>query len=148
MKTVAKYAGLGFLIGIVIIHMIAIIEGNPLMVSQQFVKRMGSIRAAMMTQTLLSGVYGMLCMGTVIIYESDRLSLLFVTIFHCMICVLPFIPLALFLGWFENKSGVLMVTGIQLGAYFVVWLIMYIRYRMEIKELNRMQKRILERTGT
>ena len=146
MNRVLKNAGLGFLLGIAILNMITAFQGAAVPVSAKFLERMGSMRAAMMVQTFLCGVYGAICMGTTILYEEDRMPLALVSLLHCMICIVPFIPMALFLGWFTEIKDAFVMMAIQCLAYFMVWLMMYIRYRMEIKELNEIQKRILEKT--
>lgn len=140
MRRFLKMAGLGFLMGVAISGLITAAftaEGAP--VSEKLAAWAGSARAAMLIQYFASGVYGALCMGGVVLYDSDRLPLTLISFLHCLCCVVPFIPLSLILGWCTGAAEVLIMTGIQLAAYFVIWLIMYLKYRSEVKKMNDIQ---------
>ena len=142
MKRVLKYAGFGFLLGVVICNVITTLTGDPLPVAPEFQELIGSLKGALLIQSLLSGLYGAICMGTVLVYDDDRLSLSLSSLIHCLCCIIPFIPLSLFLRWSDGPVGVLIMAGFQLAAYFVVWLIMCIKYRKEAEELNEIQKKL------
>lgn len=148
MKKILKFAGSGFVLGIAISSVITALTGDPLPVAPGFQEMIGSFKGALLIQLLLSGLYGAICMGTVLIYDHDRFPLTLSSLVHCLCCILPFIPLSLFLRWSESAAGVLIMAGIQLAAYFIVWLIMYVRYKKEAKNLNEMQEEILKKTGT
>ena len=85
-------------------------------------------------------------MAGVLLYDTDRLPLAAATLLHCLMCIIPFAPLSLLLGWSDGIEGVLIMALFQLAGFFIVWLIMYARYRAEIKKMNEMQKQNLEKT--
>ncbi|MBR4767400.1 MAG: DUF3021 domain-containing protein [Lachnospiraceae bacterium] len=140
MKKVLKYAGFGFVLGVAVSSVITILTGDPFPASSAFIERVGNPKGALLTQALLSGLYGALCMGTVPVYDNERLPLSLSSLIHCLCCILPFIPLSLFLGWSASVAEVLIMAGFQLAAYFVIWLILYVRYKKQAKELNEIQR--------
>ena len=136
MKRILKLAALGFLLGIFVCSIMTLIGSNPLPASQELVDKIGSLKAAMALQLALSGLYGALCMGSVVLYDEDRLPLSLASVIHCVICIGPFIPLALVLRWCVSICDVLTMSAFQFVAYLIVWLIMFIIYRKQTKELN------------
>lgn len=136
MKRILKLAALGFLLGIFVCSIMTLIGSSPLPASQELVDKIGSLKAAMALQLALSGLYGALCMGSVVLYDEDRLPLSLASVIHCVICIGPFIPLALVLRWCVSICDVLTMSAFQFVAYLIVWLIMFIIYRKQTKELN------------
>ena len=142
MKRVLKYSGFGFILGIAVCSIITTLTGDQIPAAPEFVDTIGSLKSALLIQSLLSGLYGAICMGTVLVYDDERLSLSLSSLIHCLCCIIPFIPLSLFLRWSDGIIGALIMAGFQLAAYFVVWLIMYIKYKKQAKELNEIQSKI------
>ena len=76
-----KRAGIGFLIGIVIGNLIALITGNSstggvtLATKQLLDMAGGNSVIAMLLQSFFSGLYGALCFAGMSLYESERLPL-------------------------------------------------------------------------
>lgn len=146
-KKILKLAGIGFLVGMAVCNIITILGCETVPVSQELVERMGSIRTALLVQALLSGIYGALCMGTTVLYDSaEKLPLAAVSLIHCGICIGPYVPLSIFLGWYHDTVTTVITTAIQLTGYFIVWLIMYLIYKKQTKELNEMQKQYRDKS--
>ena len=150
LKKTLKFAGIGFLIGIVVGYGISILTGadNPdvfIPVSDKLLSFAGSIPMAFVLQGLLSGIYGAICFGGMIFYEIERWPLALATGVHCALIVLTYIPLAFFLGWLNSTIEMLIVAGIQIVVFFMIWLIMWSIYRKQVKELNEMQKDFSQR---
>ncbi|MBO4217483.1 MAG: DUF3021 domain-containing protein [Clostridia bacterium] len=135
-----KRAGFGFLLGVFVCDLIVILTMKDSPVPQSLIETAGSLRAAMIIQTAASGIYGALCMGTVGLYEIERWPMMLSSALHCLIAILPYVPLSLLLGWSEKASDVLIMAGFQFAAYVTVWFIMYMKYRSEVKKLNEIQK--------
>lgn len=147
LKTILKRALLGFLIGMAMGDGIAVISslfsgGSFMPVAQSLVQKTGGIGEALLVQTLLSGVYGSIAFGSISLYDIEKLPLALTSVLHCMIIVLLHIPNALFLGWEETLADVLIMAGIQIASYFIVWLILYFSYRKQVSELNDLQKQM------
>lgn len=140
LKKILKLAGLGVLLGITVCNIISVTVSNDVPVTAALIERAGSVKAAFIMQTALTGIYGALCMATTVLYDAEKLPLLAASLIHCVICVGTFIPLSLFLGWSAGAADVLITTAMQTAGYFMIWLIMYLRYKKEIKDLNKMNE--------
>ena len=146
LKKTLKMAGVGFLIGIVIGDLIALLTGNNDTEGITFASRQlldmagGNAVIAMLLQSLFSGLYGAACFAGMSFYEIERMPLAAATALHCALIVLLFIPIALLLGWVSDIGTLLIISGMQLVGFFIIWLIMYFGYKKQIRELNEMQK--------
>ena len=151
LKKTLKAAGIGFLIGVVVGNLIAILTGNSdtggvTFASQKLLDMAGGNgTVAMLLQSLFSGLYGAVCFAGMSFYEIERMPLALATALHCALIVLLFIPIALLLGWVSNITEILIIMSIQLVCFFIIWLIMWSIYKKQVKELNDMQKNFSER---
>lgn len=140
---------IGFIIGILMgdgIAMLTTIGGDFIPAAASLIGLCGGFPQAFMVQTLLSGLYGAVTFGSISLYDIERLPLALASVVHCLIIVLLHIPNSLFLGWSETVWDVLIMAGIQVAAYFVIWLILYLAYRKQVKELNELQKHIQDKS--
>lgn len=144
-----RFAGVGFLIGMVMGNLIAWLFRSPGMpfVSPALAERMGGINGAVAVQTLVSGLYGGIAAGGMLLYEIDQWPLTKATAVHYLIVAGLYAVMALFLGWAEKPADILPVEGIMLAAYFLIWLIMCFRYKAQIRKLNELLKENNERKG-
>ena len=141
-----KRAGFGFLLGVIVSDFISILTTEGMPVSQTLLAYTdNNVKAAFLIQFFAAGAYGALCMGSVRLYDIERLPLTLSSLFHCLICIVPFIPLSLFLGWSDGIGTTLVMTAIQVTMYFIVWLIIFFRYRAEIRKLNEKQEEVREK---
>lgn len=146
LKKTLKSAGIGFLIGIVVGDMIAFFTGTlntggVTYASNELLEMAGGNGVlAMVLQSLFSGLYGAACFAGMSLYEIERMPLAAATALHCSIIVLLFVPISLLLGWVQNITELLIIAGIQIVAFFIIWLIMYLIFEKQIRELNEMQK--------
>ena len=148
-KTLLR-AGLGFLIGMFVGNLIAILTGGispdsfiP-MTPQLIGIAQGNTGVALALQTLFSGLYGAVCFAGMSLYEAERLSLAAATALHCALIVLLFIPISLLLGWVGSIVETVIIASIQIAAFFMIWLILWTIYKKQVKELNEMQKQFSE----
>ena len=135
MKRLLKYMLVGFLAGAAIGNLIALFTGD--LYSPELLNRVGgNPTAAILIQVLLSGLIGVAGFGGVLLYET-ALPLAAVTAIHYLLIETVFLPSALFLDWIDFKfSQIAVMMLIRLAAFFIVWLIMYFRYKRLAKELN------------
>ena len=145
LKKTLKMAGIGFLIGVVAGNLIAVLTGNSDTGEFTFASRQllnmsgGSPVIAMILQSLLSGVYGAACLAGVVFYDIERMPLAAATALHCGVIVLLYVPIALILGW-AGGIELLVIAGMQIAAFFIIWLILYFVYKKQVRELNEMQE--------
>ncbi len=139
-----KRAGIGFLLGMVIGNLIALLTGTSsadgvTFASKQLLNMAGGNPAlAMVLQSLFSGFYGAVCFAGMTFYDAERLPLAAATALHCASIILLFIPIALLLGWVSSIIEILIIAAMQLAAFFIIWLIMYMIYKKQVKELNEL----------
>ncbi len=141
-------AALGFLIGMIMGDGIAFLTTLPynngdLPVSSEFAQRIGDSFLAFIVQTIVSGLFGALCFGGITLHDIEKLPLAVSCISHCLIMILTFIPVSLYLCWVSSLTDIIIMAGIQITVYFIIWLIVYSIYKKEIRELNSMQEKYL-----
>ena len=147
LKKTLKAAGIGFLLGIVIGNLIAFLTGNSDTGGITFASAKlldmagGNGTVAMLLQSLFSGLYGAVCFAGMSFYEIERMPLAVATALHCSLIVLLFFPIALLLGWVSDIGTLLIISGIQLVGFFIIWLIMYAGFKKQVKELNELQEK-------
>ena len=151
LKKTLKMAGIGFLIGIVIGNLIAFLTGSSRTGAEAFASVQllnmsgGSPAVAIILQSLFSGLYGAACFAGVVFYDIERMPLAAATALHCAVIVLLYAPIAFLLGWVSNIIELLIVAGIQIVVFFIIWLILYFGYKKQVRELNDMQKNFSKR---
>ena len=149
-KTLIR-AGIGFLIGMVIGNVIAILTGssdtNGITFASVKLLEManGNAAVAMLLQSLFSGLYGALCFAGISFYEIERWPLALATFAHCAVIIFTFMPVALLLGWVGSLIEILIIAGIQLVVFFIIWLSLYFGYKKQVRELNDMQKKFSQK---
>lgn len=149
LKKTLRYAVIGFLIGIVVGNVIAILTGTSdsggvTFASQKLLDISGGNGViAMLLQSLFSGLYGALCFAGMNLYDAERLPLAAATALHCALILLPFIPISILLGWVSSITETMIIAGIQLVVFFIIWLILYAVYKSQVKKLNEMQNKYI-----
>ena len=90
---------------------------------------------------LLGGIPGAIAMGTAVIYDIEKWSLLKATVTHFLI-VMGVIFLASFvLKWFVPWSTPFWIMmAAEAVGYILVWLILYLCYKAKVRKLNEMLK--------
>ncbi|MCR4605198.1 MAG: DUF3021 domain-containing protein [Eubacterium sp.] len=86
---------------------------------------------------LCSGIVGGVAMGFTPVYDIESWSITRCTLTHFVITMGTFMIIAVSIGWvrFDDVSGYITI-GCQTSAYFIIWLIMYLKHKRETKELN------------
>jgi L-asparagine transporter-like permease len=92
-------------------------------------------------QILLGGIPGAIAMGTTVIYDIEKWSILRVTVTHFLIVMVVTFLASFVLKWFEPWSTAfwIMLAVVAVG-YFIVWLIIYRCYKKQIRKLNELLK--------
>lgn len=150
LKKFLRRGAVGFPLGIFILILISLLSDNDSLVSPALAQQVGCETAALALNLVLSGIFGALCMGGTVFYEIEDWSLTKATFLHYLLIIACFPPLAWFLRWFTKPTDILIMTGIQTVAFFLIWLIMYLRCRAEVKELNELnaQREKQQKDGT
>ncbi len=141
-----KRAGIGFLLGMVMCSAISLMMMGPapqlfIPVSNELVEKCGSLGTALLVQLIASGIYGSICFVSMAFYEIESWSLARASASHCLTIVLCYIPIGLMLDWASKPVEFLIIVGIQIISYFIVWLIIYLIYNKQVNDLNEMIKK-------
>ena len=150
LKRTLKRAGIGFLLGIAIGNLIAflfdsVFGGNGPIVSQKALEIFGGEVEALLIQSFLSGLIGFAGCAGMTFYEMEEWSLLRIMASHLGVVFAVFLPVSYILGWFADLAELLIMSGMMLVSYFIVWRIMCAVYRQRVKELNVLQKEFEKR---
>lgn len=92
---------------------------------------------------LLSGIPGGVSMGSSVIYGVEKWSIARATVTHFLITFACFYLISFALGWFRFEDSLfLIITAAMVIGYFVVWLVMYLAYKRQIRKINEGLKKI------
>ena len=138
-RSVTGYV-LGMAIGVIITIITGYAEtGTVMYFSPELIDTMGSELGALTAQVLLSGLFGAICFATMGFHEVERLGLIGSCALHYGCIMGSFFPIALFLHWFDfDPVSIGIMVGVMTVAYFIIWFIMYLKYKAEVRELNEM----------
>ena len=115
-----KRTGFGFILGMAVGNLIAALTGHPNVVSPQLLEMAGSLSAALLIQTLFSGVIGGVAWAGISLYDIERWSLLRAVSVHYTIIIAVFLPLAYYLGWYDGVIGALILAGLTVALLLAV----------------------------
>ena len=89
----------------------------------------------------LSGVLGAVNMGSATIYSLEHWGVLRCTVTHFIITMSCLCLIGFPMGWFTLHDPVTpWVLGSCVVAYFVIWLVMYLRGRRQVRRINEALK--------
>ena len=98
-------------------------------------------------QILLGGIPGAIAMGTTVIYDIEKWSILRVTVTHFLIVMVVTLLASFVLKWFEPWSMAFWIMlMMEAVAYFIVWLILFLHYRTTVHKLNELLENSLSET--
>ena len=95
--------------------------------------------AGALPDILLGGIPGAIAMGSAVIYDVEKWSILRVTATHFLITMGAILIGCFLLKWFEPLSTPFWIMlAAELAGYILVWLIMHQCYRAKVRKLNEM----------
>ncbi len=154
-RCLIKNSLFGLIIGALVVHIFTLfanlmLHGEPLVCMPTLTESMGQVGAVVM-QTVLGALFGMIASGGMCLFEIEEWSLLRATMSHCALILVTNIIISLLLHWisFHIISIVIMSTAIII-AYTLIWLIMYIIWKREVQEMNLLAeeyKKDIEKEG-
>lgn len=145
-KKLLVRASIGFLFGIVMMVLVPpILNGGSVargIYSDALLARTGSPAAATLLTLLVMGLFGSFCLIGTLFYEIERWPLALATAAHYLSMSLGYLIPAKLLCWGMPAKLLLGVEGVMTLGFFLVWLIIYLRYKAEVRELNELQKNV------
>ncbi len=91
---------------------------------------------ALIIHLVVSGLLGMICMGSSIVYDIDSWGLLKATVIHYLACMVSFTASAMLLSWFPTFGSFAAMCGIMTLIYIGIWIGESIHWRRTIEGLN------------
>ena len=146
-RSLINRAVTGFLIGNALIVIVCLLfnrapDGTVRFVSERFIACTGSESAAVLLQTLLFGLYGAACFGGTMLYGIERWPLALATAAHYLIIAGLYVPVTMLLRWGMPAMEYLILEAAMLVGFFIIWLIMYLRYKAEVRQLNEIREQM------
>ena len=133
---------LGFAFGVGMVLLIPAlfnrVDGRVQLVSANLADAVGGETAALLLSMLLYGLYGTLCMGGTLLYEIERWPIALATAVHYAFVIGPYPLMSKLLCWNLSLKLLLVIEGLMTVGFFLIWLILYLRCRAEVRELNRL----------
>lgn len=131
---------LGMLAGVFAAIAVSFAAGEGTLILPDTLNKLGGNQVgALLLQMLVSGLFGIIPMVGTIVYEFDSWGMLEQAVVHYVSYTLPYLCLSSFLGWAGPNSGDPFLTaGLFAMCHGIIWLIMYARYRAEVKTLNEL----------
>jgi hypothetical protein len=140
-KRLIKKSLAGLVVGAIVGHLITLLvnylsRGEFLICMPKLTESCGHT-GAIVVQTLLSGIFGMISFGGMCIFDIEDWSLLRASTVHCMLILVSFLTAGLLLHWFSfDLIPILIMTGFIIVVYALIWLIMYAVWKVEIRQMN------------
>ncbi len=148
LKKTLKRAGIGFLLGMAVGNLIAFLavvaNGGGSIVSPKTMEMCGGEAEALLLQSFLSGLIGFAGCAGMTFYEMEEWSLLRIMSSHLGVIFAVFVPVSYVLDWFGSLTDLLIMSGMMLVSYFIVWRIMCVICKRQVKELNELQRKFNE----
>lgn len=91
---------------------------------------------------LSSGILGAVNMGATVVYSMERWGLLRTTLTHFCISMTSVCAVGFSIGWLRIDDAITWLILIAcVVVYFIIWLIMYLKYKREIRRMNEALER-------
>lgn len=85
-----------------------------------------------------SAILAFIAAGISVVYEIEKLPMLWATVIHSGVLYLDYIAIYLLNGWLaSNWITVLIFTAAYVAGYLLVWLIIYFSIKTKIKSANK-----------
>lgn len=123
-------------IGDLIAFLLSALSGGDGIVAAELVTKTGTA-GAIILQTFLSGVLGLVSIGGMLLYEIDKWSLAKATVVHFVSISACFVGSSLILHWFPLQFAYYAISvGAMTVGFFIIWLCMYLAWKKEVRKMN------------
>ena len=148
-KKYIKLSVSGFVLGILLCTAITVFTsgadtGTIHLCVPSFEKAVGNNTLALILQTVISGIYGAVVMGSTVVYDIEtgdvrKWSLLKATVTHCVITFVFYYVTGFTLHWFSIKDVKenLIMLAVFAVVYTSIWLFNYLGYKREIRNFYK-----------
>ncbi|MDI9470123.1 MAG: DUF3021 domain-containing protein [Bacillota bacterium] len=133
----------GLVSGVFLVHVITLLVnyaslGQHLVCMPELTEKLGPDRAIVF-QTILGAICGMVAHAGMCFFDIEKWSLLRASVVHCALILITFLPIGLQLYWFSfDLVAILIMAFAIILVYALIWLIMYIAWKRDIRQMNRL----------
>jgi len=133
----------GIVVGVTAVNIITILvnylgQGQALICMPELTERLG-FTTAVVVQTLLGALLGVLAIGGMCFFDIEEWSFLRASVAHCALILFSYMTIGLLLHWFSfHIIPILIMTFAIIFAYALIWLIMYLAWKREVREMTRL----------
>ncbi len=132
---------LGLLIGALVAHVMTLlanyfVRGQYLVCMPELTAKLG-FTGAIILQTVLGALFGMVALGGTCLFDIEKWSLLRASVVHCALILVTYTIVGLLLCWLSfDIRPILIMACIIVFVYALIWLIMYVAWKREIRQMN------------
>ena len=103
----------------------------------ELVDIMGSEISAVVLQTVLCGLLGVVFGASSVIWEIEKWSIAKQTGIYFLVAAVVMMPVAYLSHWMEHSiKGFLIYFGVFTAIFIVIWLVQYVFIRRDVKKMN------------
>ncbi|MGI6508371.1 MAG: DUF3021 domain-containing protein [Saccharofermentanales bacterium] len=139
--------------GALVVHVITLLvnylgRGQYLICMPELTEKLG-FAGAVVVQTVLGAIFGMIALGGMCLFDIERWSLLRASVAHCLLILISYMIVGPALDWFSFElKPVLIMACIIIFVYALIWLIMYAIWKREVRQMNRLAEEYKKDTDT
>lgn len=140
-KRIISGAFIGIDIGLFISILFSYLSGRSVYqpAPDRFLEIFANEINAMLVSVFIWAAIGTLFSITSLIFTHTEFSISKMTLLHCIINYVVFIPLSIFAGWYSfGLVSLASITVIYVLIYFIVWLVFMFINKKHIEEINAM----------
>jgi MFS family permease len=144
---------IGFVAGALIVHVMTLLAnyfscGQYLVCVPQLTEKFGHTRAVVI-QTVLGALVGMIALGGTCLFDIEKWSLLCASTVHCALIFITDMIVGLLLCWFSFKiKPILIMACIVVLIYALIWFVMYVIWKREIRQMNHLAEEYIKGNDT
>ena len=130
---------IGIDIGLLMSIMLSYLSGNKIYqpAPDRFLQLFSNEITAMIASVFIWASIGVLFSVTSLIFTHTEFSISKMTVLHCIINYIFFVPLAVLAGWYSfDVIDLVSFTVIYIFVYFIVWIVFMLINKRYISEIN------------
>lgn len=139
-RKIVRKAIIGFIAGAIwgnlVTAIINVASGNGFQIVFEDLTRSMGLGGAIVVQTILSGLYGLVCVVGTEFFDIESWSLLRSTLTHFLCIAVGYVIIGRMLGWVGFDLTLVLILAVMAVVYFVIWLVMFLRWKKYISEMN------------
>lgn len=130
---------IGIDIGLLMSIILSYLSGNKIYqpAPERFLQLFSNEITAMIASVFIWASIGVLFSVTSLIFTHTEFSISKMTVLHCIINYIFFVPLAVLAGWYSfDVIDLVSFTVIYIFVYFIVWIVFMLINKRYISEIN------------